>query len=174
MGAYEKINSSQANAIRRLHDYHVFTQGRHLNIVRIHCELDVWGESEDTIIDSLETSAVLNFPPGEMPLIRLRDLSGTADVSTSGLYFYDILPTEAYFKWEDKIENGDVFFFVTPDEQGNKMPVVFKVLDQKGSFSSQLIWRKFMCAPITSLKEVPEEVASTIQKICKEETNGIS
>ena len=137
MGAYEKINSSQAKAIRKLHDYHVFTQGRQLDIVRVHCEYDAWGESEDTVIDTLCTTAVLNFPPGEMPLIRLRELNGSENVDTSALYFYDILPTEAYFKWEDKIETGDVFFFVTPDEQGNKMPVIFKVLDQKGSFSSE-------------------------------------
>ena len=47
------------------------------------------------------------------------------------------------------------------------MPVIFKVLDQKGSFSSELIWRKFMCAPITSLKEVSDEVAQAIQDACK-------
>ena len=170
MGAYEKINSSQARAIRRLHDYHVFTQGRQMEIVRIHKDMDIWGESEDTVIDKLHTNAVLNFPPGEMPLIRLRDLNGSENVNSTALYFYDILPTEAYFKWEDEIETGDVFFFVTPDESGNKMPVVFKVLDQRGSFSSELIWRKFMCAPITSLKEVDDATAKAIQDICQEDT----
>ena len=169
MGAYDKINSSQAKAIRKLHDYHVFTQGRQMEIVRIHQEMDAWGESEDTVINTLFTTAVLNFPPGEMPLIRLRELGGSESVDTSALYFYDILPTEAYFKWEDKIETGDIFFFVTPDEQGNKMPVIFKVLDQKGPFSSEPIWRKFLGAPITSLKEVPDEVAQAIQDACKEE-----
>ena len=169
MGAYEKINSSQAKAIRKLHDYHVFTQGRQLDIVRIHREFDVWGESDDTVIDTLKTNAVIIFPPGEMPLIRLRELNGSESTDTSALYFYDILPTEAYFKWEDKIETGDVFFFVTPDEQGNNMPVIFKVLDQKGAFSSELIWRKFSCAPITSLHEVDTDIAAAIQEACKGE-----
>lgn len=168
-GAYNKINSSQAGAIRKLHDYHVFTQGRQLDIARIHLDTDIWGESEEEVLSVINTNAVIIFPPGEMPLIRLRDLTGQqTKTEVSALYFYDILPTEAYFKWEDEIETGDIFFFVTPDEQGNKMPIIFKVLDQKGSFSSELIWRKFLCAPVTSLSEVPDCVAQQIKKICKQ------
>ena len=166
-GAYNKLNSSQAGAIRKLHDYHVFTQGRSLDIVRIHIEEDIWGEGESTVIDLLNTNAIIVFPPGEMPLIRLRELSGGTKPDTAALYFYDILPTEAYFKWNDQIETGDIFFFITPDELGNKMPVIFKVLDQRGSFSSELIWRKFLCAPVTSLNEVPEQAAKKIRELCK-------
>jgi hypothetical protein len=45
------------------------------------------------------------------------------------------------------------------DENGGKMPVVFKILEQKGAFSSQLIWRKFLAAPITSIDtEIPEDL----------------
>lgn len=43
------------------------------------------------------------------------------------------------------------------------MPVVFKILDQKGAFSSQLIWRKFLVAPITSIDtEVPKDLAERL------------
>ncbi|MGL5913582.1 MAG: hypothetical protein ACRCZB_05400 [Bacteroidales bacterium] len=101
-----------------------------------------------------------------MPLIRLRELGGSANVDTSALFFYDILPTEAYFKFEDKIETNDIFFCTVDDEYKNKMPVIFKVLDQKGSFSSELIWRKFLCAPITSLSELPDETVKEIYKVC--------
>ena len=167
-GAYNKLNSSQARAIRKLTDFHIFTQGRQLAITRIHIDEDVWGEGSEEVIDRLDTNAIIIFPPGEIPLIRMRDLNGSKTSSTS-MFFYDILPTEAFFKWEDKIENGDVFFFAAPDEDGNKMPVIFKVLDQKGSFSSELIWRKCICAPITSLSEVPETVAKIIREVCKSE-----
>jgi hypothetical protein len=43
------------------------------------------------------------------------------------------------------------------------MPVVFKILDQKGAFSSQLIWRKYMAAPITNIEtEVPPDLAERL------------
>jgi hypothetical protein len=43
------------------------------------------------------------------------------------------------------------------------MPVVFKILDQKGAFSSQLIWRKFISAPITNIEtEIPQDLAERL------------
>jgi hypothetical protein len=99
-----------------------------------------------------------------MPLIRLRAGNGTqAEVQSTGLFFYDILPIECYTRWEDYLEPGDVVYFWAGDENGNKMPVVFKILEQKGSFSSQLIWRKFLSAPITNIEtEVPADLAERL------------
>jgi hypothetical protein len=43
------------------------------------------------------------------------------------------------------------------------MPVVFKILEQKGSFTSQLIWRKYIAAPITNIDtEIPKELAQRL------------
>jgi hypothetical protein len=99
-----------------------------------------------------------------MPLIRLRAGAGTqAEVQSVGLFFYDILPIEIYIRWEDKIEVNDVLYFWAGDENGNKMPVVFKILDQKGAFSSQLIWRKMLAAPITNIEtEIPSDLAERL------------
>lgn len=67
------------------------------------------------------------------------------------------------------METGDVLYFFAIDENGNKMPVVFKILGQKGAFSSQLIWRKLLAAPITSLEtEVPEDLAERLLEMVKE------
>jgi hypothetical protein len=56
-----------------------------------------------------------------------------------------------------------VIYFWAGDENGNKMPVVFKILDQKGAFSSQLIWRKFISAPITNIEtEIPPDLAQRL------------
>ena len=69
------------------------------------------------------------------------------------------MPTEIYVRWKDEINNGDILYFTAKDENGNKMPVVFKILDQKGAFSSQLIWRKCLAAPITNLDtEIPSDL----------------
>jgi hypothetical protein len=73
------------------------------------------------------------------------------------------LPIEVYVRWEDKIEVGDVIYFFVMDENKNKMPIVFKILDQKGAFSSQLIWRKMICAPITNIDtEVPPDLSARL------------
>jgi hypothetical protein len=73
------------------------------------------------------------------------------------------LPIECYTRWEDNIENADVIYFWAGDENGNKTPVVFKILGQKGSFSSQLIWRKYMAAPITNIEtEIPADLAERL------------
>jgi hypothetical protein len=56
-----------------------------------------------------------------------------------------------------------VIYFWAGDENGNKMPVVFKILDQKGAFSSQLIWRKYLAAPIINLEtEIPKDLAERL------------
>jgi hypothetical protein len=162
--AYNKINNWVAKSIRKLSDYHVFVSGRRTECTRLTRNSDVWGNDESDTISVSSIPIIFNCPPGEMPLIRLRSNNGTqAEVSSTGLFFYDILPTECYARWEDRLENGDVIYFWAGDENGNKMPIVFKILNQKGSFSSQLIWRKFLCAPITNIEtEIPQDLAERL------------
>jgi hypothetical protein len=164
MASYDHINNYVAPAIRKLHDYHVLTQGRKSECTRLTKITDVWGNSDSETISVSQIQAIFIFPPGEMPLIRLRTGKGTqAEVQASGVFFYDILPTEVYVRWADRIEVGDVLYFYATDENGNKMPIVFKVLDQKGAFSSQLIWRKMICAPITNIDtEIPRDLAERL------------
>lgn len=166
MSAYEKINNFNAKAIRKLSDYHIFTQGRQTECTRISRVADVWGNEDTETISVSTIQAVFTFPPGEMPLIRLRAGKGTqAETEATGLYFYDVLPIEIYIRWEDEIEVGDILYFYATDEKGNKIPVVFKILDEKGSFSSQLIWRKMMAAPITNLdQEIPPDLKERLLK----------
>jgi hypothetical protein len=164
MPAYNKINDYCAPAIRKLHDYHVFTGGRKTECTRLSRNTDVWGNDELISISVSSVPVIFIFPPGEMPLIRLRANNGTqAEVQSTGLFFYDILPIECYTRWKDRIENGDVIYFWAGDENGNKIPVVFKILDQKGAFSSQLIWRKYVAAPITNIEtEIPSDLAERL------------
>lgn len=160
MGAYEKINDFNARAIRKLSDYHIFTQGRQTECTRLTKTSDIWGNSDSETISVSTIHAVFTFPPGEMPLIRIRAGGGTKEAAqATGLFFYDVLPIEIYTRWEDELEVGDVLYFYATDEKGNRIPVVFKILDQKGSFSSQLIWRKMVAAPITDIdREIPSDL----------------
>jgi hypothetical protein len=152
MAAYNKINDFCARAIRKLSDYHIFVSGRRTECTRLTKIKDIWDDADAETISDSAVQAIFIFPPGEMPLIRLRAGKGTqAQVQSTGLYFYDILPVEIYVRWEDRVEVGDVLYFFASDENGGKIPIVFKVLDQKGAFSSQLIWRKMIAAPITNI-----------------------
>jgi hypothetical protein len=164
MGSYDKINGWIAKSIRRLHDYHIFTQGRRTECTRLTKVNDVWGNADAETISVSQVQAIFVFPPGEMPLIRLRAGRGTqAEVQSSNLFFYDILPTEVYVRWADSLEVGDVLYFFVLDENGNKIPVVFKILDQKGAVSSQLIWRKMLAAPVTNIDtEIPADLAERL------------
>ena len=163
-GAYNKINDYTAPAIRKLHDYHIFTQGKKTECTRLKKVSDVWGNSELSPISVSQISVIFIFPPGEMPLIRLRAGKGAqARVQATGLYFYDILPVEVYVRWEDEVEINDIIYFYALDEKKNKMPIVFKILDQKGAFSSQLIWRKMIAAPILNIDtEIPQDLAERL------------
>jgi hypothetical protein len=160
MSAYNKINDFCGRAIRKLSDYHIFTQGRKTECTRLTKIADDWGNADSETISVSTVTAIFVFPPGEMPLIRLRAGKGTqAQTQSTNLFFYDILPTEMYVRWEDSIEVGDVLYFFAQDENGGKMPIVFKILDQKGAFSSQLIWRKMIAAPITNIDtEIPSDL----------------
>jgi hypothetical protein len=164
MAAYNKINDYVAPAIRKLSDYHIFTRGRKTECTRLTKIRDVWDNADSNTISVSQIQAIFVFPPGEMPLIRLRAGKGTqAQVQATGLYFYDILPVEVYIRWEDRIEVNDVIYFYALDENKNKMPIVFKILDQKGAFSSQLIWRKMIAAPITNIdSEIPPDLAERL------------
>jgi hypothetical protein len=164
MAAYNKINDYLAPSIRKLSDYHVFTQGRRTECTRLTKINDVWGNADSDTISVSQVQAIFVFPPGEMPLIRLRAGKGTqARAQSTGLFFYDILPVEIYVRWEDRLEVGDVLYFFALDENGGKMPIVFKILDQKGAFSSQLIWRKMLAAPICNIdQEIPADLAERL------------
>lgn len=158
MGAYEKINDFNARAIRRLSDYHVFTQGRRTECTRLSRSVDFWGNSDAETISVSTIHAVFAFPPGEMPLLRARADGGAAARGT-GLFFYDVLPIRIHVRWEDEVEVGDVLYFHANDERGRRVPVAFKILDQRGSFSSQLVWREMLAAPITDLdREIPADL----------------
>jgi hypothetical protein len=163
MGLYDKVNNSRAGVVRKLMDYHISTRGRQVETTRIGYDTDFWGDADAIVLSEDPITAIIIFPPGELPLLRLRAARGTAEeVGESGVFFYDILPIEAYFQFKDRVERGDIFYFTIEDEAHNKIPIVFKIMDSAGAVTTQLIWRKFFCAPVTGLHELPEEVKARV------------
>jgi len=161
MGMYDKINASQAGAQRKLFDYSVHTNGRTVEMTRVAVDTDVWGNEERAALSQNEITAVVRFPPGELPILRFRT-SGTETADASSLFFYDVLPIEAYFQFKDRVEKDDIFYFTVDDEAGNKLPIILKVADQAGAVTTSLIWKKYLCAPVTGLHELKEDVAGRV------------
>ena len=163
MGMYDRINSSQAGVVRKLFDYSVHVNGRTVEATRIGVDTDVWGNEERKPLSQETITAIINFPPGELPILRFREAGGMSEpVGSSSVFFYDVLPIEAFFQFKDRIERGDIFYFTIDDGGEKKMPVILKVMDPVGSFSTQILWKKFFCSPVTSLSELPEEVAARV------------
>jgi hypothetical protein len=163
MGLYDKVNNSRAAVVRKLMDYYIFTKGRQVETTRIGYDADIWGDADAVVLSQEPITAIVLFPPGELPLLRLRSADGMAEgAGESGTFFYDILPIEAYFQFKDRVEKGDVFYFTIEDEAHNRVPIVFKIMDSAGAVTTQLVWRKFFCSPLTSLHELPEEARALV------------
>ena len=88
MASYNKINDYLAPAIRRLSDYAIFTQGRKTECTRLTKIPDIWGNADSETISVSQIQVIFIFPPGEMPLIRLRAGKGTqAQTQSTNLFF---------------------------------------------------------------------------------------
>lgn len=161
MSLYDKINGNLAPLQQKLFDVHVKQNGRTLFATRLSIDQDAWGNGEPSVLTESNIEAIVVFPPGELPLHRMR-ADAQEGVQSTSLFFYDILPIEAYFPLAQKIEDGDVIYFSIFDEVKNKIPIMFKVLSSTGAVSTHLLRRKYICAPLTSLSEVPEAIAIEI------------
>jgi hypothetical protein len=162
---YEKMENWGAGQRRRLFDHSLFMKGRKLQGVRLYRQMDKWGNAKEEVISTDEINAVVSFPGGEMPMMRLRGGKGqTESAGETGTFFYDILPIEIFFPWETKMEEGDIVFFTVGDEMGNQLPLMFRILVSVGSITTQVVWRKWNAAPLTSLDEVPEQFRGWVEK----------
>ena len=165
MAAYNKVNNSRVGVVRKLTDYYITVKGREVEMTRVGVDPDIWGNADTKALSDDSITAIVTFPPGELPILRVRDALSD-NVSGGSAFFYDILPVEAYFKFKDRVERGDIFYFTVEDELKNKMPIILKVCDLTGGVTTKLIWRKFLCSPVTGLHELAEETqARVLEKI---------
>ncbi len=165
MGIQDYLNNASAKVQRELFDLNIRVTGRELTGIRFYVTEDQYGDEETPVpLVSSDITAIVNFPPGEVPLYRFRkspvgDRSDT-NVDDSGIFFYDIIPFEVYTQWKDKIEKGDFILFKVLDEVGGPMPILLRVANALGSFHTELIWRKLLCAPYNG--QAPAEVQAYI------------
>jgi hypothetical protein len=165
MGLYNKINDSQVGVARKLFDYSVQVNGRLVETTRIGVNSDIWGNEENKALSNETLTAIVKLPNDELPLIRFRaDGRMSETPGNSSLFFYDVLPIEVYFQFKDRVEDGDVFYFTVKGETGKPIPIILRIKNSVGAFTTELIWRKFYAAPITSLTELDESVVGRVME----------
>ncbi len=143
----EKLNQASISRSRKLFDRQIKRMGTQSKLVRIK-EVDTGfrTDASEVVLDHDMIEGVLDFPP-EMPILRSRLSSATSSELGNGeLSMWDILPVGLWVKWGDKVAEGDILVHTFLDENGRKLPLILKVTQEVGAFSSHLVWHKFQCA----------------------------
>lgn len=162
MSIQNKLSRSQANLKRKLFDNNVRLMGVESNVIRFHIEEDFYGDETISIISQNNMEIIIIYP-GEVPLSRFRyDQSNNNDagVDETNVFFFDILPIDAYVKWSDEIEKGDFIFHNLYDEKNNKIKILFRVAEVLGSFTTDITWRKVFLAPYNGI--IPQDVRNAL------------
>ncbi len=148
MSSYQdKLATASSKIRRKLFDHSVQMKGREVEVTRFFVEEDIYADEVQTKISQSSITAIIVYPPGEVPLQRFRGSATSPAVDDSGTFFFDILPIEVYTRWTDRIEMGDYLFQIVKDENGDKIGILLKVSNMFGSWDTEIIWRKAWAAP---------------------------
>lgn len=146
MSVFESISKSSSKLKRRLFDENITRMGREIKIIKIKGTEDIYhdiGNYEQLSKDVI--SVIVKFPT-EIPLDRYR-ADASESVEETRTFFFDVLPIEAYTKFEDHVEKRDLLFFNLEDENKNLIPFLLQVTEVFGSFSTSLVYKKLYLAP---------------------------
>lgn len=147
MSLYDSLNNSSLRIKRRLFDSAVERLGRTVKVIRIQYREDMYKDLTDIeALSTNEISAVVSFSE-EIPLNRYR-YEGTDYLEDTRTFFFDVLPIDVYTRLEDTLELRDLLFFWFTDENNNKIPMLLQVTETLGKFSTGLIWKRSLCAPV--------------------------
>lgn len=154
MSYQDKIEKALLPVTRKLYDYQIEITGTEFNVVRVRFqEVDMYGDtSEPIMLVEDNITCFINYPD-EIPLNRLRSMNNelSPDInesgSSTGVYFYDILPIEIWTKWTDHIEQGDFLAHTIIDDNDNSLVMILRVSENFGRFKKYLTWRKQNAAP---------------------------
>lgn len=149
VGYYDYIARASAKVKQALFDESVQVYGRRVNALRLTTDEDIFHDiTNEEVLDTGATmvSMVIIFPD-EIPLDRYRYNENEQAVSTTRIFFFDLLPIVGYTKLSDNMEKDDLVFFTLNDEKDNKIPMLLQVTDVFGKFDTSLIYKKVNLAP---------------------------
>lgn len=111
----------------------------------------------------------MNYP-SEIPIDRFKYVDSASQeerqtVSTTGTFFFEILPIEIFSRFEDKIETKDYIIHIAKDEYENKMAIVLQVTEQLGTIGRSLTWRKHFASPVKG--KLPNALDLIVQELLR-------
>lgn len=145
MSIQSKIANSSVRRKRKMYDNALRTIGHETKVIRLQVNKDKYGNSESFIQSHEIITAYFDYP-GDIPLYTTR----TGGISKSvGSFIYDVLPVQAYFLFDDNVQEGDVLIRKFNEGlDGEKVFLhTFEVLEQLGTFSTALLMKKYNLVP---------------------------
>jgi len=146
MSIFQSISDKSAQLKRRLIDENIRKMGREMKILRIQGVEDIFQDMSDVKQLSKDVITMILKFPTEIPLDRYR-ADRDESVEDTRVFFFDLLPIEAFAKFSDHVEKRDLLFFYLEDEMRNKIPFLLQVTEVLGSFSTSLVYKKLYLAP---------------------------
>ena len=147
---------------RTVYDLNISRVGVTAYLFRYKFTKDKHGDNTEIKFVSSDTiECIIKYPP-DVPLFRNRAATGEAIVS-SGVFLYDIMPIDVYFKFTDNVEKGDYLVHVIRDSLDNKDIIMLQVADVVGSFHTRIVQRKGIVAPYNGL--LTDELTTKIDEL---------
>jgi len=162
MGIQDKLANFNYKAVIKLSDLNIHNVGDLTRVIRLKTTQDKYGDEEVELISFEEIELYLDIPEG-IPLTRLRDSLVDNVATTESIYLYEILPIEAYTKFEDNVEKGDVIIkkITVESDKNNFKLMILRISETIGNIShGHLTLKKFNCAPEQMI--FPESINAVI------------
>ncbi len=154
MALQDSLTRKTSKLKRRLFDHSIKILGREVDVVKIDSVLvrkydfgiQIDEKPEIEIFNNTLT-AIISYPT-EIPLQRFRYFGSTeGQTEHTGTFFYEVLPIEIWFKFDDKVNEQDYIIHMLHDEEDRNFNIVLKIEDTMGSFANNdLVWKKHLCS----------------------------
>lgn len=161
MSIQTSIMKASSKVHQKLFDEAIHTTGRTTDCLKISYIEDIFQNREEEAVLNYEDIIATIIYPSEVPIDRYR-LDGTVTISETRTFFFDVLPIEVYTKFQYQLEKDDYLFHYFVDEHQNKVPMLLQVTETFGRFSTDLVWRKYYCAPKNG--DIPEAILDIIKQ----------
>ena len=147
MSIQSKMSFRQAKLKRRLYDNKIKLVGQKTQVIKLSIEEDDFGNRDFTIVAQEIITGIISIPGGEI-LLWNSSRAGNNPSEGSGVGVYDILPIDAWFKFSDKVEKGDILvykYLIDPETKDYHIQA-FQVVNKIGKFSNNLLFVKYVLA----------------------------
>ena len=151
---YDKISKDVARVKRQLEDLNIKLLGTKLQVLRITVsEKDSIGDFTETLNSGVINNAIISHPLGNNVML-FNSLSESNTSDTYAIDLWEVLTFTMKVLFEGNfvdditaIKEGDLIIDVLFDEQGSKIPVIFRVTRSYGGFFNKyLTSKKFQLA----------------------------